>query len=94
MTQLRIQTPFTLAIAEAPADAEFIVYGQRGLWTFICRRDDDSGCWNQIGQVDDTGFNLIAAGISASRKSLWNANSKVFETGTLEQLRRTEGLAK
>lgn len=75
---------FQHATSTAPADADFIAYKDTGVWVVVQRRSD--GVFSTIANTDDTGFDLIAAGISASRKSLWNAETGQFICGTVGQL--------
>lgn len=68
---------FTEATKNAPADADFIKYtGAYGTVYILMRRSD--GVWFGIAETNREGASFVAAGISASRKSLWDADAGEF----------------
>jgi len=77
---------FQSATTQSPADADLIAYRGPGAWTVIRRRSD--GIFESIANCDRTALDLIIAGASASRKSVWNYETGQFEVGTVEQLSR------
>ena len=75
---------FSQAIASAPEGTDFVAFRNVFGWCLVSRRSDD--IWLTIAQLTDCGYDLAAAGISAARKSLWNAETGQFLCGTLTQL--------
>jgi hypothetical protein len=76
---------FSEAIESAPEGADFIAYSPVvRVWKILLRRSD--GIWDIIAEAHTVGYDLIAAGISARGKSLWNAERAEFECGTVAQM--------
>jgi len=63
--------------------ADYVCY--RNLATFVVVATH-SAVNASVANTDLEGFRLIAAGISASRKSLYNFDTGLFECGTVAQL--------
>jgi hypothetical protein len=64
---------FTEATKHAPSGVDFIQYTDHvGTIVTIQRRSD--GIWDAVANTQRIGADLVAAGISASRKSLWDAD--------------------
>jgi hypothetical protein len=80
---------FSIAVAAAPEDADYVAYKNLGIWVVLMRRSD--GIWDSIANVSSFGFDLILTGASGHRKALWNFETKQFETGSVEQLVRDDG---
>lgn len=73
------------AISSAPEGADFIAYTNHvGAIVVIQRRSD--GVWDGIANASTLGYDLIAAGVAARRKSLWNADTRQFISSTAAQM--------
>jgi hypothetical protein len=77
---------FQSAIAEAPKDADFVGYKNIGGWVIIQRRSD--GAWDTCANLNNVGYDLFVSGVNARGKSYWSYESRMFMTGTVEQLSR------
>ena len=73
------------ATSSAPEGTDFIAYTNLGASvTFIMQRSD--GIWDGVGTTIGVGTDLMMAGIAARRKSLWNADTRQFISGTAAQM--------
>lgn len=73
-------------------DADFIARKTReGGWSIYRRAPELLGapCIMRAALDDDEAFDTFCAGVSAQRKSLYNAAARRFECGTVEQLARS-----
>jgi len=77
---------FQSAIAQAPADAEFVGYKNIGGWVIIQRRSD--GVWDTCANLNGLGCDIFIAGLSERKRSFWCYETKRFVTGNIEQLDR------
>jgi len=81
---------FQDATAAAPKDADFIAYQQsKHEWVIIHRRSD--GTLVTCANTDSTGYGIFAAGVNATRRSLWSYTSRIFICGTVEQMLANTG---
>lgn len=79
---------FKQAIAEAPAEADFIGYQQIGGWVIAARNSD--GVWDVCANTNTHGYAIFVAGVAANKQSFWSYESRMFICGTVEQLTSVE----
>jgi hypothetical protein len=77
---------FKSATSSAPADADFVGYKNIVGWVIIQRRSD--GAWDTCANLNNIGYDIFIAGISARGKSYWSYESQQFMCGTAEQMVR------
>jgi hypothetical protein len=76
---------FTDATKTAPSGADFIKYtNDIGRIMFVQKTSD--GMWISVAETGKLGEGLVAAGISASRKSLWDADAGQMVCGLIEDM--------
>lgn len=77
---------FKSAVAQAPADAEFVGYKNIGGWVIIQRGSD--GVWDTCANLNGLGYFIFIAGLSQLKQSFWCYETQRFITGNIEQLDR------
>ena len=70
----------------APPEADFISYQADGRWIVLARLAD--GAIEVCASLNNMGYLIFAAGVSAQKKVLWSYESRMFICGPMELMFR------